>query len=55
MPEGFAMKRVLYRSLPDRQPKAIAIAKTVPAIPASAVFAAGVVAIIASLALRGLL
>ena len=54
-PEGFVMKTVLYRRLPDRQPKAVAIARTAPNVPALALAAAGALALIFSLALRGLL
>ena len=49
------MKTVLYRRLPDRQPKAVAIARTAPNVPALALAAAGALALIFSLALRGLL
>ena len=56
-PGGSAMKRVTYRRMPEKQPRAIAIAKTAPkiSVPAAALIAAGALALIASLALRGLL
>ena len=40
--------------MPDRQPKAVAIARTVSQVPALALMAAGALALIISLALRGL-
>ena len=49
------MKRVIYRRMPEKQPKAVAVARTAPGIPVSALFAAGVLTVLASLALRGLL
>ena len=56
-PGGSAMKRVTYRRMPEKQPRAIALAKTAPkiSVPAAALIAAGALALIASLALRGLL
>mgnify|MGYP003620502541 CR=1 FL=1 len=51
------MKRVIYRRMPEKQPRAIAIAKTAPkvSIPVAALIVAGALTFIASLALRGLL
>ena len=54
-PEGFAMKRTVYRRMPEKQPRAVAIARTAPKIPAVALIAAAAFAFIISLALRGLL
>ena len=51
------MKRVTYRRMPEKQPRAIAIAKTAPkiSVPVMALIVAGALTLIASLALRGLL
>ena len=49
------MKRVSYRRIPEKQPRAVAIARTAPKIPAVALIAAAALAFIVSLALRGLL
>ena len=51
------MKKVVYRRLPDRRPRAIAIAKAAPQIPAPALALAafGTIALLVTLALRGLL
>lgn len=54
-PGGSAMKRVIYRRMPEKQPRAVAIARTAPRIPAVALIAAAAFACIVSLALRGLL
>ena len=54
--ERIAMNTV-YRRLPNRQPKAVAIAKAAPQIPVPvlAFVASGALALIITLALRGLL
>ena len=49
------MKRVTYRRMPEKQPRAVAIASTAPKIPVAALIAAAALAFIVSLALRGLL
>lgn len=49
------MKRVIYRRMPEKQPRAVAIARTAPKISAVALIVAAAFACIVSLALRGLL
>ena len=49
------MKRTVYRRMPEKQPRAVAIARTAPKIPAAALIAAAALSFIVSLALRGLL